>query len=372
MTNLVPVEYKKLATSMGIPANIYQDFYTRKTNNKPDVRDLVSKLSLTVYPSEAAAKQALNRLWVEYNKLNLDAPHIPVAVSAKVIAQEPQTPATYLAEARNGLARLIGELDVNVAYRGKKTMADRIAVGGDIHGIYADEQAFAKFCADPAETAIVCGDFIDFLAVTRHRQNIDAVTTRAELADARAKAEHLARSFKTIYYVRGNHDKRPLKRLQDIAPQLLPLLIDPVDLITADLPNFKRLSWTIPNTAPTIQFGEDYEADYFGQYGDVIAGHFETFMGVDAVRQTAKWLSDWDYVLRLPNKPRVILQAHTHNLGITFTGKGQLLVNTGCLCRNMPYQFDNAGKYTPNVQGYIALYQRDGVTDLNKTEVIAL
>lgn len=370
--NTVPQEYLTLARSMGMPKDIATNFYTRKINNKPDVKDLVHKLTLDVYGTEAQAKQALNRLWVEFNKLGMDAPGIPVEVSARVPVREQLKPATYMAEARTALERTIGDLNANVQFSGKKTVGDRIAVGGDIHGIFADPEAFQRFCADPADTAIVCGDFIDFLATTRHRQTIDAVTTRAELADARAKAELLHRSFRKIYYVRGNHDKRPLKRLQDIAPQLLPLLVDPLDLITNDLPNFKRLSWTVPGTAPNIEYGMEYEADYFGMLGDILVGHFETFMGADAVKATHKWLTEWDYILKLPTPPRVILQAHTHSLGMSFTGRGQALINTGCLCRPMPYQFDNAGKYNPPVKGYVALYQKDGVTDLGKTEFICL
>lgn len=374
MTVNIPKEYISLARGMGIPSNVANDFYIRKVNQKPDAKDLVYKLSRTTHGTEAAARSALTKLWSEFSKLNfsVNPNSIDVKASAVVAPIQKINGSTYIEEARDALQRLIGNFEAPTTFSKKVIEKDRIVAGGDVHGVFSNDEAFARFCADPAEKAIIMGDFIDSLAVTRHRTTIDAVTMRAELADARAKLEHLSRSFKEVYYIRGNHDKRPLKRLQDIAPQLLPLLVDPLDLLTSDIPNIKRLSWGIPNTAPSIPFGENYSADFFGTLGDILVGHFETFMGPDAVKMAHKWLLDWEHILKLEVAPRVILQAHTHNLGMNFTPKGTLLINTGCLCRPMPYQFDQAGRYGAPVLGYVALYQKNGVTDLNKTEYICL
>lgn len=368
----IPGSYFTVARSMGIPKEIATDYFIRRTANKPNIQDLANKLANNTFPSPQQAKTALNRLWVEYHKLQEDQEDLPVHLTARPQKVQNVRGDNYLEQARQALERLIGPLDYQAQYTPKKTeIAHRIAVGSDVHGIFADEEAFARFCADPAPVAIICGDFLDSMSITRHRQTIDHVTMREELADGRAKAEMLARSFRKIYFVRGNHDKRPLKKIQDLAPQLMPLIIDPLDLITHDIPSFQRLSWKVPNTAPRLTFGTEYEADYFGMLGDILIGHFETFMGADAVKNLHKWLGEWEGFLGITT-PKVILQAHTHSLGMSFTSRGQQLINTGCLCRPMPYQFDQAGKYQPPVKGYVALYQKQGITDTSKTEFVCL
>jgi hypothetical protein len=362
----IPQEFLNIARSMGMPKDIASQFYVRKSNQKADSKDLVHQLALTTYPSENDARQALNRLWVEFNKTNMDAPGIPLEVSARPHAVVKQPKTTYLEQAREALERMIGHLNTPTGFSGKKTVANRIVVGSDLHGIFADEDLFLQFCEDPAPIAVFNGDFFDFISASRFKTTLTHITVREELANARAKAEHLSRSFKTVYFTNGNHDAmRPFKRLMEVAPALLPLIIDPMDLITSDLPNFKRLSTTIQGTAPKSLYGENHKMDSFGMLGDALFGHLEGFCGDNAVKDVEKWLNDWSHVLKLPTSPKAIFQAHTHRLGVRYTAQGRVLVETGCMCRPMPYVFENHGKFSPIVNGYIEMYQYDGKTDLN-------
>lgn len=363
----IPVEFLNLARSMGMPKETASNFYLRKAGGRSDVKDLVHTLALNHYPNEAGAKKALNHLWVEFQKLNLDAPHIPVAVSARVQPVERQTKQTYLEQARGGLERLLGQINTP-AYSGNKPEADRIVVGGDLHGLFYDPQAFKAFAEDRAQTAILMGDFMDLYAASKYSKTISHITMREELADARAKAEYLATKFKTIYYVAGNHDVRAQKRVADMFPQLLPLLIDPLELIFSGLPQFKRLTTVIPNTQPNTKFGTNVELDYCGMVGDILVGHFNNFCGIDAPRQIEGWLGAWGHVLKLETQPRIILQGHSHAMSMSCTPRGRRLISTGCLCKSMEYQFEGHGKYNPATVGYLALYQSRGRTDTSRIE----
>lgn len=284
-----------------------------------------------------------------------------------------QSSGSFLDQARTSLIQLIGEMDTS-RIRGSKCSPiaekDRIAVGSDLHGLFCDEQAFAQFCADPAPTAIIAGDILDFLSINRFRTNIDYVTCREELADGRARLELLSKSFNRVYFVDGNHDKRALRRIQDIAPQLLPLIISPLDLLAQGLENVHRLSTEIKNSAPRSDYGQNHVMDYCGMVGDILVGHFDNFCGPDAAVAVDKWVEEWGTWMNLPTKPRVILQAHNHRLNSAYTSGGRLLISTGCLCKPMPYQIDGHGKYRPPTVGYVVLYQKNGVTDQSRTQLV--
>lgn len=365
---LVPSEFLSLARRMGMPKEVAVNYYTRKLNNKSDIKDLTLQLSNSVYETEMQARKALTQLWVEFNKLNIDLPHIPVEVSARAQSKTAPDRATYLEEAREALQRMIGHLQP-AKYDGRKTAQDRIVVGGDIHGLFCDMQAFERFANDPAQTCILVGDFCDLYAGSRYRHALDHITVREELADARAKAEYLASKFKRIYSVAGNHDLRAVKKLQDVAPQLLPLMVDPLDLIFSGIPQFQSLKTVVPGTKPsTTRFAHDTVLPYCGMVGDILVGHFENFCGVDAPRQVDNWLMNWGHILKLATEPRVILQGHSHAMSMTCTAQGKRLISTGCLCQPMEYQLDGHGRYNPPTVGYLALYQREGKTDLASIE----
>jgi hypothetical protein len=374
---VVPNDFLVLAKTYGLNQSDATELYERRHARNVNCKDLAWRLAGSKqFDSERSAQMALNGLWMEYTKTSVvDSQPVNAMAQARVTPLVRTKPESYLGQAREALARLIGPFQGTAVPRTQKPACkgEKVA-GGDIHGLFADPQAFAAFCADPAEEAILVGDFMDLYAASRYRATIDHITIREELADARAKAELLSASFKRVYYIDGNHDRRALKKMQDVVPQLLPLMISPMRLITADLPNFVPLNLTVPNTSPnTRQFAEDYVMDYAGMVGDVLVGHFENFCGVEAPAAVENWINKWDHVLKLPVSPRLILQGHNHRLNMQFTPKGRCLVSTGCLCRPMPYQIDGHGKYEPPVPGYVRFKQNAaGVTDLNSLQYITL
>lgn len=364
---VIPSDFLKLAQSMGIPRPKATNLYAAKTQNRP-VTDVVLDLLDEFGGSEKEARKAVNGCWKEYSLLQRAVEHEASPIKPQAVVQPRES---YLDQARKSLEHMIGSFRTPMSRGRGKADAERIVVGSDLHGLFCDERAFSAFCADPAKTAIVAGDILDFISVSRFRQTIDFVSCREELADARAKLEALSASFETVYFVDGNHDKRALRRIQDIAPQLLPLIVNPLDLVASGLPNVHRLQVEVKNTAPRSVYGANYVMDYCGMVGDILVGHFDNFCGPDAPKGIQKWMDEWGAWVDC-ERPRVILQAHSHSLNSSFTPTGQLLISTGCLCKPMPYQIDGHGKYRPPTVGYVVLHQKDGITDLNRTQLVYL
>lgn len=370
----MPASYLRLASQYGLSTADAGEVYQRKMSKNSNCRDLAVRLyNANKADSVQAAQTSLNNLWSEWSRSTVDNPLVSPQVQGQVeplVRQHKKQ--TYLEQARAAMERLIGPTDYRLQRVHKPNKSD-IVVAGDIHGLFADEQAFAAFCADPADTAILVGDFLDMYSSSRYRRTIDHITIAEELADGRAKAEALNNAFSTVYFIEGNHDRRGLKFIQDTAPQLLPLLVSPMDYITKDLKAFKRLTLTVPGTKPNTRWGEDYEMVFAGMVGDLLVGHFDNFYGEDAAQQLDDWLGKWSQELNLPRQPRVVMQGHSHRMNMVITHQGKALVSTGALCRPCPYQLENAGKFKPPVRGYWRLRQNaQGVTELNSLQPVYL
>jgi hypothetical protein len=170
--------------------------------------------------------------------------------------------------------------------------------------------------------------------------------------------------------ISGNHDARPTKQVQNKLPGLMPLLMHPLVWLSMGIKNIEFKNLSVPNTAPVLNFGKDYSLDFAGLHSNALFGHFEGFCGDDAVRKLDAWLMEWSHILKI-QAPRMVLQGHTHRLGMDFTPTGKLLVSTGCMAKPQEYQLLQHGKYKPPVQGFVKLYKNNnGEFDLNRTQLI--
>lgn len=350
MNYKVPKSFLDLSSGNGIDSTVAADFFCRKVAKKgiDDIKKQLVKAGK--YKTESEAGKALLDLWKQYRESQQ---------SAK---------SNYLDQARDGLERIIGPLYTPTP---PKTENDRTAVISDLHIPFMNTEAFDAVMKDPASDLWILGDILDMYSVSSHRPTIDYILVREELAQARAVLEKLASKFTRIRILKsGNHDVRAVKKIQDLAPQILPLIVHPVDVLVRGLNNIEVLTTTIPNTAPSVAYGENVTLDYLGTVEDCLLGHFDNFCGADALSRLDDWLTTWSHLLQLEQDPRVILHGHTHRLSSLYSPTGKLLISTGCLCNAMPYQFVNHGKYQPPTIGYVALYRKNGETNLTQTEVI--
>lgn len=362
MNTKIPQGYLDLATAEEIPIEIASDYYINKLNKKGVDGPKYALIKGGYAKDEAAANKMLSKLWRTYNRLHYLHPETVQSPYAET------TYKTYLDRASNELDKILGKIKLNPASKTQDNEKGRIAIAGDFHFPFANEKAIAMLLEDPADELVIMGDLFDMYAASRYRQTTDKVRVWQELALGKAYLTKLSEKFSKIYMIKGNHDNRPLRRVQETNPEILPLIVHPIDLVASQFNNVEVISTEVPDTA-AMTTTDNVILDYLGIVDDCAFGHFENFCGPDAIRKADRWLGEWQHILGTAT-PRAIFQAHSHRLQLEFTSKGTLLVGTGCMCNPMEYQFDGHGKYVPPTVGYVVIYRNDGITDLNRTQLV--
>lgn len=354
--HLIPGDFLDLAKIAGVPESIASNFWTR-ISGKKGYQDLVSLLAKELDCNEREARKVFISLKDLYRKQQ----------SEKILGSIENR--DFMQEAIDGFEAVVGKMrKVKSATNAKKKIRT-VIVASDLHIPFANDAAIAQLLSEEADDLYLLGDLFDMYGASSYRSTIDHLTVRAELAMGRVFMEEISKKFKKIKVIKGNHDLRATKRIQEFAPQILPLIVDPIELVSQGLPNVEILSTPVPGTAPNTEFGQDHSMSYMGVDGDLVLGHFENFYGKDAGIQVANWLGDWEHILKL-EAPKVIMQAHVHRLGVQYTPKGQVIMTTGCLCRPMPYQIEGHGKYQPPTNGYIILQRESGKTLIDQTRIV--
>lgn len=352
----IPTNFLTLANQLNIPTAIAVDLFVR-IKNKKGQQDLVIDFASQEGITEREVRQrfaSLRNLYRTYNtKQAFDLQEV-----------------NYLDEALKGLQAIIGPINKVKAKPKLKNDTVEIFIS-DIHIPFQDMDAVKAVFDEDADVLNILGDVMDMYSTSAFRQTLTNITVKEELAQARAFMEEASRRFPIVRILTGNHDKRPLRRLQELCPQILPLIQDPLELICQGLDNVEIISTTIPDTAPNVLGGEDVNLDYMGISGDILMGHFEGFYGKEAVERLNNWLKEWAHILKI-DPPKIVMQSHVHRLNAQYTPTGTLLLTTGCLCKPMPYQFDKHAVYVPPTLGYIKLERNNNITDLNSVRMIKL
>ncbi len=182
--------------------------------------------------------------------------------------------------------------------------------------------------------------------------------------------EQFSKRFKKVKLLSGNHEERYSKRIQEFLPSILPLVINPLELLSYGLTNVEVIKTTVPNTKPMVRGDRDIELPFFGMEGDVVIGHF-SFCGKTAHEKAIGWIGQWKHYFRLKKDPVVLIQNHTHRLLVEYESSGRVLVHGGCLCKPMAYMFDPQGIGVPPALGYITCNQdKIGNTDISSIRAV--
>lgn len=243
----------------------------------------------------------------------------------------------------------------------------RITVAGDFHAPFSDPEAVATLIADKGpntDTLILSGDVIDHYSISRFVP-YERVTIEQEIAGADALLAHLSAAFPDILIVEGNHDKPRFEK--QIRSLLSPEMMHCVELLTGgNLSIIHMLAKRYKNIRFAPQQAGHYKLGWLTQVGDLVVSHAEKFSRVPgaALRQIDEGLTDFEQVYGL--KPwRVLVQAHTHQLGIFPFKADRLLVEGGAMCLTHGYQMTARMGGRPQRIGYVSMDQRDGVTAIN-------
>jgi len=245
---------------------------------------------------------------------------------------------------------------------------EKILVLSDPHEPYAHEPIL-EYAADAERDASICvipGDLGDYYSKSRFKKN-RAVSFRDELRAVFFRLEWLSSRWHTVLVMIGNHDNRPEKKLGD-------LIGDNVELqLLTETNLLKRIASYFPNVQIVGQQlgGSNFQLTHIFQMGDLIFTHGE----ISRVQKTAtleyisKYLHAWAPVIGL--KPyRVIAQAHNHTDLKTSVGEEKWFMLPTCsdpYSIGMEYIYHSRMVGRPPSLGYSVFYQKDGVTDYNKS-----
>jgi predicted phosphodiesterase len=249
----------------------------------------------------------------------------------------------------------------------------RIVIASDFHAPFQDNWAVSELIQRErgADTLVINGDLQDFYSISRFTK-YEQVSMESELAAVDALLGQLSAAFPEVVIVAGNHDTARFEK--QIRQYLSVELMHVVEFLTGGNLSVLRV---IAKRYPNVRFADTsvgrFQVGWFWQLGDLITAHAEKYSRVPgaALRGIEEWFSDQEQTLGL--KPwRVLIQAHTHQLGMFAFRSDRLLIEQGCMCSTHGYQLQARIMGRPQRLGYVALNQTKGVTDINSIRLVWL
>lgn len=247
----------------------------------------------------------------------------------------------------------------------------RIVIAGDFHAPFHDSEAVAAMLDREAgaDLLIIAGDLQDFYSVSRFTK-YQHVPIQAELSAVAALLEQCSEHFGHVICVEGNHDQPRFER--QLRDRLSLDMVQVVEFLTGGvLSPIEVMAKKFPNVTLAKRKVDDFAVRWFTQEGDLIVSHAEKFSRVpgSALRSVDEYMDDFSDTYGL--KPwKVLVQAHTHQLGWIPWRADRLLVESGCLCLTHGYQLQAKIAGRPQRRGWITLEQVNGVTDLSSVRPV--
>jgi hypothetical protein len=199
----------------------------------------------------------------------------------------------------------------------------------------------------------------------------EMVPWEREMAAVDTLLAAFSRQYPDVLIVDGNHD-RP--RFEKAVRSLVPVeIIHVIEYLTGgEFSSIRALAKR--QGYQNVRFATTtvgrYHLGWFAQEGDLIVAHAEKFSRVPgaALRAIEEWFSDRHDTLGLAPW-RVLVQAHTHQMGVFPWHADKLLVEGGCMCHTHGYQLDPKIAGRPQRIGFVTLTQRHGVTDVDSIKL---
>lgn len=280
---------------------------------------------------------------------------------------------TYLEYAARELEKVIGKFTFPSPPKMKSSgrasnSVEKVVICGDLHVPFHDERMLGILVGDSPATLWINGDLLDMYSVSKYRKEADSVKLQEELAIGRGLLELLSKKFYKVHLVTGNHEERAFNRVREFFPQILPLVLHPFRVLTFGLENVEVVDVEIPGTAAAVPGVPNLSYGFAHMCGDALISHFNMFAKTVSTAETVfRRFSAWWPVFSkntsvFKSFPKVIVQGHSHRLGVVYKPDGTVLVDGGCLCKPMAYMFEQMDKYDPPTMGYVVLNQEKGIT----------
>lgn len=251
----------------------------------------------------------------------------------------------------------------------KSKKEEKILVLSDFHIPFHNKESLKQAVSahEDADVLVIVGDYLDCYSVSKFA-NYQNVPLKEEITQATAVLDFLVSKFPKVIILSGNHEDRVKKYFESrvgsnvlflVQYNLLDLLAKPYDNV-----HIVRDNYT---------FGKgngEAEISHFTKIGnDFVVGHFErsSKIPLKAANLAYDWIASWGDWFNL-NGVRLYLQGHTHRLSKYPLGNGKVVIGeTGCLCRIQDYAIEPKAGYSAHLNGYWVVYQKNGITDINRS-----
>ena len=209
---------------------------------------------------------------------------------------------------------------------------EKILVIPDLHVPFQHRAAVAEMLRrdGDADRAVVMGDVGDAFSLSRFIK-YEHLPYQEEIVALVQMFETLSMAFPRIDLIAGNHDGLRLEKAlrtslnEDFMAAVQFIcnnVLSPVDAIASRFKNVYLSGHQV----------DRHRVRWFTQIGDVLFTHAEAFSRVPgaAMRRIEEWITDMERTLHL-NPWKIIVQAHTHQLGMFPWLADKLMVECGCL-----------------------------------------
>ena len=227
----------------------------------------------------------------------------------------------------------------------------KILHAGDLHIPHHNAKAVAATLnANAAADLVVMSELMDIGSFSKWGST-DAIPLQHEVEETLTLLELMDAAFPCTILLSSNHENRIARSLVKVLPTEMSLLLNDFSILQLLARPFENVH-VVDN--------------WFVQVGDALFCHAEKYSSVSmkaAVDLDAYFKDNYTY-LGITMPYRVLVQAHTHHLGVAYKPDLKLF-EAGMLCQLRDWQEQKVQK-NPWVTGYVVVEMKDGRSVLNK------
>ena len=227
----------------------------------------------------------------------------------------------------------------------------KILHASDLHIPHHNARAVtAALNSNAAADLVVMSELMDIGSFSKWGST-DAIPLQHEVEETLTLLELMDAAFPCTILLSSNHENRIARSLVKVLPTEMSLLLNDFSILQLLARPFENVH-VVDN--------------WFVQVGDALFCHAEKYSSVSmkaAVDLDAYFKDNYTYLgVKMPY--RVLVQAHTHHLGVSYKPDLKLF-ESGMLCQLRDWQEVKIQK-NPWVTGYIVIEMEDGRCTLNK------
>lgn len=242
-------------------------------------------------------------------------------------------------------------------YREKR----KVVVAGDVHSrpLFSLTQ---KIVEEKPDIIVIGGDLFDASKLNSHgRSKGTSLEFKQEITECRNLIKtFLDETNAVIYILKGNHEARLERVLQEILP-------DEIADYISEIVDLRNLATVGLNDEGRIKIAETINdvgvSPYWMTLGDALISHmnFTSKKPNESVMKLYDWYIKWRRVLKLPDI-KCLIQCHTHKFSMSRVEGGEiLLAEPGVLGERRidAYQIVYNGSWIPSVPGAFMFVQEE-------------